>query len=238
MNLLDAVILLLLAAGAWGGCRRGLIGTAGGLLGFFGGIWLAGRWYLPLAEFLGERLGLEGLLARALIPFCAGVPGGGFPAGVPAGGSGPPETAFPPFLWEPWLGLASGVGGSALAHLLAGTLVKLGAFFLIWAVFGHLVGFLAALLTRITHLFFLGGINRLGGLGLGLVNRLLVLVVVIGMLNPLVLSLASGLPSAGGWGEAFVSAWRTSLLVPYFTQGWNAAAPALELLFKRSQSGI
>ncbi|MDH7577368.1 MAG: CvpA family protein [Bacillota bacterium] len=235
MNLLDAVVLLLLAAGAWGGYRRGLISTAGGLFGFFGGIWLAGLYYLPFAGFLGERLGMEKILTRILIPFCAGVPGGGFTAAIPVGSAGPAgalPTGFPPALWEPWLGLKSGIGGSALAQLLAGAIVKLIAFFLIWAVFGYLVGLLAAFITRVAHLFFLGGINRLAGLGLGLVTRALGLVVVIGMLNPIVLSFALGLPAAGGWGEAFANSWRNSLLVPYFTQGWNAAAPALQYFFR------
>lgn len=232
MNFLDWIILLLLAVGAWEGYRRGLISTAGGLCGFFAGVWLAGRYYLPLASFLGKRLGLEKLLTAVLIPLVAGVPGGGdaLPVitGVGSGAAG--SYGFPSPLWVPLTAIQSGLSGVTRAHLLAGAVVKLIAFFLILGCVNTAVGMAAAVLTRVAHLLFLGGLNRLGGLGLGLLERTLLLTVALGMLTPLVIGFAMNAPDPGLAGS-LMRAWRTSLLIPYFMKGWNAAAPVLQQFF-------
>ena len=233
VNLIDGIILLLLAAGAWQGYRRGLICTAGGLIGFFAGVWLAGRYYLPFARFLGERLGLEKLLTAIFIPLCAGIPAGGagilpFMTGMGPGAVDP--SGFPPPLWEPVIALQSGLSAATRAHLLAGAVTKLIAFFIIWGCVTYLTGLAAAVLTRVAHLFFLGGLNRLGGVGLGLVERTLAVTVAVGMLTPLVFSFALN-ASGSGVAAGIAKAWRTSLLIPYFTKGWNAAAPVLQQFF-------
>lgn len=233
VNLLDGIILLLLVAGAWQGYRRGLICTAGGLIGFFAGVWLAGRYYIPFARFLGERLGLEKLLTAIFIPLCAGIPAG-VPGILPVmTGIGPGAVDpynFPPPLWEPVIALQSGLSGATRAHLLAGAVTKLIAFFIIWGCAAYLTGLAAAVLTRVAHLFFLGGLNRLGGVGLGLVERTLAVTVAVGMLTPVVLSFALNAPEPG-FATGLMKAWRTSLLIPYFTKGWSAAAPVLQQFF-------
>lgn len=235
VNFLDGIILLILAAGVWQGLRRGLIATAGSFLGFIGGIWLAGRYYLPFARFLGESLGLRKLFAGILFPFCAGIPAGiteFFPAFT--GGAEPAtlHAGFPLSLWEPLNSLQAGLAGTSRALLLADSLVKLIAFFLIWVGAGFVIGLIAAILTRVARLIFLGGVNRLGGAGLGLITQSLTLMVVVGMLTPVILGLTMGLTVPGtGW-ESLSNAWRTSLLIPYFTKGWEATAPVLQQVFQ------
>lgn len=231
MNLLDAIITIILAVGAWRGYRRGLIITVGGFLGFLGGIWLAGRYYLALSQYLGEKLGLKEVFARVLIPFCADVPTSTPGSGLPLSPSDPGFTGYPQSFWEPWLGLKAGIGGATLAHLLAGALVKLIAFFLLWGIVSYLIWWLAIVLTRVARLFFLGGVNRLGGLGLGLITRALGLVVFIGMLSPVILSLAASLSPDLQWGQVLTKIWNTSLLVPYFMKSWNVAVPVLKYVF-------
>lgn len=235
MNLLDGIILILLAAGALSGYRRGLIGAAASFLGFLGGIWLAGHYYIPLAGILEQRLGLEELFTRILFPFCAGIPvSGGEPLLNPVPGADVP--GFPPSLWEPVQALNLGIGGVAIARTLAESLVKLLAFFLIYALasftLGSLAGFLGGICTRIAGLFLLGGVNRLGGLALGLVTSALFVAVAVGMLTPFIFGLTLGLPAAEGLRQALLNNWNASLLIPYFTRSWGAIALVLARLFR------
>lgn len=226
MNLLDWAIVLLLAWGAWDGYRRGLISKAGSLIGFFGGIWLAAAYYLPLAAFLGKRLGLERLLTALLLPLCAGTSSGGALPAIPGGGA----AGFPSPLWAPLLAMESGMSAYTRAHLLAGAVVKAVAFFLIWGCVAYAVEVVAAALTPVAQFLFLGGLNRLAGLSLGLLERALVLLVAVGMLTPLVLSFAAS-ASGPGFADGIRKAWETSLLVPYLLRGWSAAAPVLQQFF-------
>lgn len=238
MNLLDGIILVLLVVGAYRGFRRGLIGTAAGLLGFLGGVWLAGRYYIPFARILEQRLGLEDLFTRILAPFCAGMPVTGGAGGIPFLDSAPGMaiTGFPPSLWEPVQALNSGIGGVTIARILADSLVKLLAFFIVYALvsfcLGSLAGFLGGILTRVVNMVLLGGVNRMGGLALGLVTSALFVVVAVGMLTPFVFGLALGLPGAEGLRLALLNNWSTSVLIPYFTKSWSAVALVLAHVFR------
>jgi uncharacterized membrane protein required for colicin V production len=229
MNLIDLIILLIILLGAWGGFRRGLILAAGGLLGFFGGIWLAARYYIPAAHWLGTQLGLERPLARILAPLTAGIP-----AAAPMITARGLKTApgFPQSLWEPVQQATAGIHGGDLALSMADTILKVIAFLLIMACVALVVGALASLLSRIAHLLLLGGVDRLGGLCLGLVTRTLELVVVVGLLTPVVLGMSLNMPGTGGLLQGFFHAWRQSALIPLFDNGWNAVAPALKSLFQ------
>ncbi len=228
MNTLDLIILIILLFGAWKGFRRGLISTSGGLLGFLGGIWLAGRYYIPAAQFLETQLGLEALFTRILVPFTAGIP-----AAMPAIKLPNQvfETGFPPSLWVPVSGAQAGIYGTGKAQLLAGAIVKVAAFLLIMAVVSFAAIVLTSLLSKIARLFLLGGFDRLGGVGHGLATRALELVVIIGLLTPVMLGLSMSIPGTGGWIQAFLHAWQQSSLIPLFNGAWNLVAPALKSLF-------
>jgi uncharacterized membrane protein required for colicin V production len=221
MNLVDGIIFLVLAWGALRGFSRGLISMACSLAGLLIGVWLAGSYYIPLADFLGVNLGLKKLLTNIFIPFCAGGTTGGTPevGGLPI---------FPPSLWEPVQAMQSGISGITMAQLLADSLVKLIAFFIIFAlvsaVLGAILGVVANILTRITHLVLLGGVNRLGGMAGGLITNGLFLVVAVGMLTPLVYSF--------GLDTTLFNNWESSVMVPYFNKSWGAVAPVLSECFK------
>jgi uncharacterized membrane protein required for colicin V production len=228
LNWIDVIILLILLGGVWQGFRRGLILTLGGLLGFLGGIWLAGRYYITAARFLGVQLGLDKLFAGILAPFTANIP-----AAIPTirlFGSGS-SSGFPPSLWVPVSNAQAGIYGSGMAQSLALAIVKVIAFLLIMILVGYLVMVVASFLSRAVHLLMLGGLDRLGGMGIGLVTRVLELVVVIGLLTPVVLGLSMGIPGQGGLVQSFSQAWHKSVLIPFFNGTWNTmVAPALKSL--------
>ncbi len=227
LNWIDVVILLILLAGAWQGFCRGLILTSGRLLGFLGGIWLAGRYYLTAAQFLGVQLGLDKLFAGILAPFTANIP-----AAIPTElfGSGS-SNGFPPSLWVPVSNAQAGIYGSGMAQSLALVIVEVIAFLLIMVLVSYLVMVLASFLSRAVHLLMLGCLDRLGGVGIGLATRVLELVVVIGLLTPVVLGLSMGIPERGGLLQSFSQAWHRSVLVSLFNGTWNTmVAPALKSL--------
>ncbi len=226
LNWVDVIILLILLAGAWGGFRRGLILTAGGLLGFLGGIWLAGQYYHTAAQFLGVQLGLDNLFARILAPFTANIPAATstiqlFSTGLSKG--------FPASLWVPVSNAQAGIYGSTMAHSLALAIVNVIAFLLIMVLVSWLVMMVASFLSRAVHILMLGGLDRLGGVGLGLATRVLELAVVIGLLTPVVLGLSMGIPEQGGLLQSLSLGWHQSVLIPFFNGTWNTmVAPVLK----------
>jgi len=234
VNLVDGIFFLILAWGAYRGFSRGLISMVCRFGGFLVGVWMAGLYYIPVAKFLGTRLGLKELLTKIFIPLCAGgAPAGSFPKIATTAGSALP--GFPPSLWEPVHAIQSGISGVTSARLMADSLVKLIAFFLVFAVVSICLGacleLLGKILTRLAHIVLLGGVNRVGGLAVGLVNNSLFLVVAVGMITPLLYSM-----SLGFWGEGFRTAlinnWDTSVLVPYFNKSWEVASQVLANLFQ------
>ena len=229
LNVIDVIILLILLAGAWRGFRNGMIITSGRLLGFLGGIWLAGRYYITAAQFLGAQLGLDKLLTGILTPFTANIS-----AAVPTIktlGSGV-SKGFPPSLWVPVSTAQAGIYGSGMAQSLALAIVKVIAFLLIMVLVSYLVMIVASFLSQTVRFLMLGGLDRLGGVGLGLATRVLELAVVIGLLTPVVLGLSMGIPEQGGLLQSFFQAWHRSALVPFFNGTWNMMAPALKGLFQ------
>ena len=234
MNLVDGIFFIVLAWGAYRGFSRGLISMICRFGGFLAGVWLAGLYYIPVAKFLGTRLGLKELLTKIFIPFCAGgVPAGSFPQFTPDAGSSLP--GFPPSLWEPVHAIQGGISGMTSARLMADSLVKLVAFFLVFAVvsicLGAFLELLAKIATGFAHIVLLGGVNRVGGSAVGLINNALFLVVAVGMITPLLYSM-----SLGFWGDGFRTAlinnWETSVLVPYFNKSWEVASQVLANFFQ------
>jgi uncharacterized membrane protein required for colicin V production len=226
LNWIDGIILLILLAGAWGGFRHGLILTLGRLLGFLGGIWLAGCYYLSAARFLGVQLGLDKLFAGILTPFTANIS-----AAIPTFKVFSPGSAngFPAPLWVPVNNAQAGIYGPTMAQSLALAIVKVIAFLLIMALVSYLVMLVASLLSGVVRHLMLGGFDRLGGVGIGLVTRVLELAVVIGLLTPVVLGLSMGIPEQGGLLQSFYQAWHSSALVPLLNGTWNTmVAPALK----------
>jgi uncharacterized membrane protein required for colicin V production len=226
LNLIDVVILLFLLVGAWQGFRRGLILASGKLIGFLGGIWVAARYYNAIARFLGTHLGLNKLLARALTPFTSHMATTAPALAVSGRGT---LSGFPESLWIPARAVSAGIYGNNLALSLSQTIIKVIVFLVILALVGYVVMALASLLSTTAHMIMLGGADRLGGVCLGLVARVLELAVVVGLLTPVVLGLAMG---QGGPLHSLYQEWNSSALIPFFNKTWNMMAPVLQNLFK------
>jgi hypothetical protein len=126
----------------------------------------------------------------------------------------------------------AGIYGSEMAHQLSLAIVKVIAFLLIMALVICLVMILASLLSKTVHGLMLGGLDRLGGVGLGLATGVLELAVIIGLLTPVVLGLSMGMPAQGGLLHYFYQTWRQSTLVPLLNGAWNMMAPTLKGLFQ------
>jgi uncharacterized membrane protein required for colicin V production len=229
LNIIDLIILIILFLGALSGFRRGLIVTAGSFAGLISGIWLAGRHYISFSQFLGERLGLDKLLTKALTPLASSIP-----VVVPAGPTvqAPASTGWPPSLWGPVYDAQAGIYGSGIAHSLSQTIIKVIAFLLIMALVSWAVMVLASFVSRAARLLLLGGFDRLGGVGFGLAIRALELVVVIGLLTPVVLGFSMSVPGTGGWLQTFYQEWNHSILIPVFNSTWNQAVPVLQNIFR------
>lgn len=228
MNSIDLIILIILLLGAWSGFRRGLIITVGSFAGLIGGIWAAGRYYISVAQFLGERLGLDGLLTRALTPFASGIPVV-VPSVSPAAQG---AAGWPPSLWAPVGDAQAGIYGSGIAHSLSLSIIKVIAFLLIMGLVSWAVMAIASFVSRAARLLLLGGFDRLGGVGFGLAVRALELVVVIGLLTPVVLGLSMSISGTGDWLQTFYRVWGESALIPVFNSTWNQAAPVLQNIFR------
>lgn len=220
MNLLDALLLVYLVFGAWRGFRSGLLPAAGGFCGFLAGIWFAGHYYVPLAHYIGDGLGLKNFFAQGFSAFFQGVPCTSSEIGAMPGA----EAGSPAPLWEPWLGLQTGVGNEVLGQLMAGAVVKFLAFLVIWLVVWKLLAFFSFWLSKIVHLLPLGSFDRLAGAGLELFLRSGVLVVLAGFVNPLL----QGIPS--GVLQTIINIWETSMLVPFLLARWLQLTPVLEHL--------
>ncbi|HAA89067.1 MAG TPA: hypothetical protein DCE07_00555 [Peptococcaceae bacterium] len=108
--------------------------------------------------------------------------------------------------------------------MLAGAVLKMLAFLAICFFVWWGVGLLCFLLTKAAHLTFLGMGNRFFGAGLEALVRLLALVVIVGLANPLVVSIP---PSVF---PALTSIWKKSLFVPYLVEGWEIVVPVFEQL--------
>ncbi len=234
MNLVDGVFIFVLAWGAYQGFSRGLISMVCHFGGFIAGIWVAGLHYISVAKFFGIRLGLMGLMTKKLNPFFVReLATEGFPQSAQSAGSALGE--FPPSLWEPVYALQSGITGPTSAQLTADGLVKLFSFFLVFALVFFVLGFflriVGKLVTKFARIILLGGVNRAGGLALGLGTNALFLVIVVGMVTPLLYILGAGFPE-GGFGTALVRHWDTSILMPYLNESWGLASWVLASCFQ------
>ncbi|HHX96496.1 MAG TPA: CvpA family protein [Clostridia bacterium] len=101
-----------------------------------------------------------------------------------------------------------------LPFLLAHLVLKVGIIILVWFLVAKGLVFLAYLVTKLLGKGFLGNLNKGGGLIFGLFSRLLILVVLIGLINPW-LGIAS---SWEGAGSLILKKMECSLLVPHLNQ--------------------
>ncbi|MFA5383272.1 MAG: CvpA family protein [Eubacteriales bacterium] len=164
MNWIDVTILVIIGWFAWRGLTTGLLKGIARLAGIFLGIVFAMKYDSQLADFAGSKWHLTEKLSNYF--------------------------AFPTDLWNdsmPWWssnGL-SFTGGEQIQNILSMRLLEIIAFLLIFLVVYQLTYFAGVILSQVARMAFIGPVDRLGGLALGLVNGLVIVLILVALLTPL-----------------------------------------------------
>lgn len=230
-NFIDFTLIILLALGALNGYRKGFIGSIVGLLGSIIALFLSIKFYRPMADLLNSKFaileGTHSFLVKHL-PFPLEV------STAPLNAIGldllilkVKSMALPEFIQEQIiqegqkivssaLDLGITTIGEVLTYIVATTLLNGLALVILWFILTNLIYLAARVLGKSLDNTFLGSINRLAGLFLGLVLNALGLMVFFGIFT-LFLEITDQANSS-----MLVTIGKTvnqSVLVPYFKEG-------------------
>jgi|GEM_PF-657724 len=181
LNLLDYIIIIILLISGLTGYKRGFFASMTGIAGTLAGLGIAFLYQNQLAKYLQEHYGLVTWLTTTL------------EKRLPITAWGVKQTG----LWSSLPGVNDGLSFihnqvTELAFLIIGAL----CFLLLYSISKHLLKFLAAILTKIFDWGILGGINRLAGAGIMLVQNTIIIAVVLGITSsPLGLGAKIGMKS-------------------------------------------
>jgi len=174
LNWLDLVILFIITWSAWRGLHTGLVGGLARLLAVFLGLAAALKYHSALAAYADRHWQLTARAAVLLSRLPGNYP---VPAGLP--------------------GLKQAVPGAAqLSASLAGGLVELAAFAVLFFLTAALVRAAGEAAAGVIGAGFLGPLDRIGGLMLGFLRGLVLAMVVVALLLPLQKA-AAALPGGG-----------------------------------------
>jgi len=199
-NLIDLLLIVFLLIGLIKGYKKGLlsslVGLGSSILGLFIAIkthsflveWLEAQYQSvsKLALYFGERLSLSEAVSEWQI--------GTLPLAEPS--TAWESLQLPEILKAQLLEFSQGMSesfrlaaeasiGDVLYLFLANIVLNLLAIILIWFVINKGLCLMAYFFTSLTKDTFLGSINRIGGVCVGLLIRVLILTIIIGLSNPL-----------------------------------------------------
>lgn len=199
MNLVDLVILFLLALGALNGFKKGFLNSLIGLIGTALGLFAAIKFYpyltnwveakYQVVEKMGNFFAVKFTLPQSVSQLKIGT--NGLPdfssvidkLNLSADLKNQLLEAFST-ISEKLASTANHSAGDVLGVFLAETIVKFAAIFVIWQVVAVTAIFLANFITNLTQGTILGTLNRLGGLFAGAVVTMITLTIVFGFMNP------------------------------------------------------
>lgn len=233
LNFIDFAIIILFGLAAIKGYRKGFIGS---LIGFLGGIIalvLSIQLYIPFAGLLNAKFGILSSIHSFLtqhLPLPLEV------SAVPINARGTnillekiQGMALPQFikiqvieqaqeimLSSAQLGLNT--IGEVLIFLVARTLLNGLALIILWVVLTNLLHWVAVILSKSLDSTFLGGVNRLGGLVVGIALNSLALMVFFGIFT-LFLEVINQADSS--MLVAIGKNVNQSVLVPYLLEGYK-----------------
>jgi len=164
LNWIDVTILVIIGWFAWRGLTTGLLKGIARLAGIFLGILVALKYDSQLADFVGSKWHLTEKLSKYLY--------------------------FPTSWWNDSMSWWSSKGypysgTQIIPNTLPTHLLEIFAFILIFLVAYRLTYFVGSLLSKVARMAFLGPVDRLGGLALGLVNGLVIVMILAALLLPL-----------------------------------------------------
>lgn len=205
MNIVDIVIILLIALGAYRGYKRGLLNALGGLFGWVISLIVAFTFNSNFKAFLDKQFNLT--------PSVGSWMGDKFPlpAGFEETNSSPQEIQqvvealpMPAFMQDIMVENIAVMGeqegapenlshifGYGIAEMLIAGLAFLLLFFLVSLIIKFILGFL----TKGLSLTPLGGLNRLGGLVIGGAVYSLILAIIAGVIYPYLMTTDTALSS-------------------------------------------
>lgn len=203
LNPVDYVIIAILLLSLVAGYRQGMVGAVSGVLGFIAGLALAAFFYHDLAAYLDKQFELSAALAewlRAKFPLAALAPGGGA-------------------LKLPGLDSMFNDGAS----FLAGNLLLILSFILILWLGSQAVQWLSRGINSLLDGTIFSGANRGLGAAVIMVKNLLIMVVVLGLIQPsLQMGNRMGLGGAGLIDGYIRSSFLADWLLQWFSifRGW------------------
>lgn len=207
MNFLDWFIVLILAASAWKGYRKGAVSILSGILGVFLGLAAALTYSRPLALWAEEMFKVTTALAGWI--------NGKLPLPKPAAGgqlaSPFPHWLLPGSLQDKLQETDPALWGQTLAEGVAAVLIKALAFLALVLLALVLFKLGGRLITAIVNGTLLGSLNRGAGLVTGLGINLLLLALFWGWISPILLAQQE---SSLDWLQKLALAARESRLIP------------------------
>ncbi|MDK2822762.1 MAG: hypothetical protein PWQ67_2040 [Clostridia bacterium] len=232
-NFIDFAIIILLILGAFNGYRQGFIGSLVGFLGSIVALLLSIKFYKPFAGLLNEKFGIlssiHGFLSEHL-PLPVEV------STAPINQTGlnilimkVNSMTLPEFIKQQVIEQAQNLAhtagqfgianaGELLTYIVAITLLNGLALLLLWFLIDKILFIVAKILSRSLDNTFLGGVNRIAGLVMGIAINALGLIVFVGILT---LFLEVTGQARSSMLVALAKTANQSVLVPYFKQGYN-----------------
>ncbi|SMB87669.1 Colicin V production protein [Desulfonispora thiosulfatigenes DSM 11270] len=232
-SLIDVLIILILFSGAYKGYYRGMVGSVFGLIKTILALIIANKYSKPIVGFLDERFGIIEKLYNLLhgkMPLALE----GMTMPVVGNGSDMISIFINSMMLPEWIKeklnifalgsteLAKGLGisnmGDLLTYLIVVTLIKIIVFLLLWSFISSIISSISLMFTRKLDKLFLGKLNRIIGLVVGLALNSLIILVLVGMLT----AYTAIIPDIGDNILAKIAgSINKSFLVPYYQAGFK-----------------
>lgn len=215
MNWLDWIIAVVLAASALGGLRHGLVNSVAKLAATLAGLFVAFKYYRPLADYLSLRWNMEEVLLPLVEEF--------FKLWLPAGVTLPPAlTQGNPTSAGAFAAKQLAAYSEQLARTFASGMLDAISFLALFLVTASVIGLAGVILNGVARFSLLGPLNHLGGLFFGAVRGLILVMMIISLLAPFQRpDLLPGVSSTRG------KAFQDSTLLPYLRPLFDAVGRPL-----------
>lgn len=214
MNWLDILFAAVIVWNLWSGFTAGLVVGLARLLGLLLGFAAALNFYRPLADAVNLKWNIVSVIGTHFPSL------GGSPGGPAYGPRSPVEIFFPPAAIDAGAAASNKVFyglqgiGDSVTRMLASGILDIICFFVIFLVVSKLIVIAGVVVARVSKMLFLGPLDRLGGLLMGLVKGGVIVAVLVAAIVSLQLPAAY---ISSGEKTSFLSlALQNSLLTPYF----------------------
>jgi len=201
LNLIDLLLIVFLLLGIIKGYKKGLLNSLVGLCSSILGLFIAIKTHSYFVEWLEAKYQYASKLSHyfeqrlALSEAVSELPIGTAPLSESSTAAWE-SLQLPEVLKAQLLEFSQGMGekfrqaaeasiGDVLYLFLANIVINLLAIILIWFVINKGLCLLSYFFTSLTKDTFLGSINRIGGVCIGLLIRVLILTIIIGLCSPL-----------------------------------------------------